>query len=154
MQVRCIAAVLLMVGRGYERPDVVRELLDIERRPGKPQYDLASEAPLILLGAEFDDLPDLRLSPLAATMVAKRIDGMVRDHAARLAVLHEVWGEVAQVAQAAGAATQPEKHRPLLQRATDNPLAERLEAFLAKQAARAAALQGADEARGSSTAGP
>jgi tRNA pseudouridine38/39 synthase len=47
-QVRCIAAVLLMVGRGLERPDVVRRLLDVRARPRKPQYALAPEQPLLL----------------------------------------------------------------------------------------------------------
>ena len=42
-QVRCIAAVLLMVGRGLEAPDVVASLLDIEAFPCKPQYTLAPE---------------------------------------------------------------------------------------------------------------
>lgn len=131
-----------MVGRGDERPDVMRELLDISRRPRKPQYDLADEAPLILIGADFDDdLPELRLSPLAASMLAKRIDAITKDHTARLAVLCEVWGEVARVAQAAGGGVPAERHRSLLSRATDRPLVERLGVFLAKQAARAAAAE-------------
>eukprot|EP00892_Ulva_mutabilis_P012765 jgi/Ulvmu1/9861/UM057_0015.1 len=144
-QVRCIAAVLLMVGRGHERPDIVHELLDINRQPRKPQYDLAPEAPLILLGGEFDGLPPLRLSRLAASMLAKRVDAITRDHAARLAVLREVWGEVEGAARAAGDSVQREKHRPLLGRVTDQPLSERLEAFLAKQAVRAAAAEGPSE---------
>lgn len=37
-----MAAVLLMVGRGEEFPDVVRRLLDVEATPRKPQYRLAS----------------------------------------------------------------------------------------------------------------
>jgi len=47
-QVRCVAAVLLMVGRGLERPDVVRRLLDSRAHPRKPQYALAPEQPLLL----------------------------------------------------------------------------------------------------------
>lgn len=139
MQVRCIAAILLMVGRGHEKPGIVRDMLDIERQPRKPQYGLASEAPLILLGAEFDGLPQLRLSPLAASMLAKRVDALMRDHTARLAVLAEVAQEVETLAAAAGGGVPPRKHRPLLGRATDEPLAARLEAFLAKQAAKGAA---------------
>lgn len=138
VQVRCIAAILLMVGRGHEKPGVVREMLDIERQPRKPQYDLAPEAPLILLGAEFDGLPQLRLSPLAASMLAKRVDELLRDHTARIAVLAEVASDVEALAAAAGSAVPPGKHRPLLGRATDEPLAVRLEAFLAKRAAKGA----------------
>jgi tRNA pseudouridine38/39 synthase len=47
-QVRCIAAVLLMVGRGQERPEIVQQLLDVEKEPCKPQYNMASEEPLLL----------------------------------------------------------------------------------------------------------
>lgn len=48
-QVRCIAAVLLMVGRGLERPDVVQRLLDVKHQaPCKPQYSMAAEEPLLL----------------------------------------------------------------------------------------------------------
>jgi tRNA pseudouridine synthase len=33
----------MMVGRGEEQPDVVRQLLDVEAVPGKPQYVMAPE---------------------------------------------------------------------------------------------------------------
>ncbi len=38
-----MAAVLLLVGRGLESPDVVRRLLDVEDTPSKPQYNMAPE---------------------------------------------------------------------------------------------------------------
>jgi len=53
MQIRCIAAVLLMVGRGLEAPDVVQQLLDIQRVPCKPQYGMAAEEPLLLFRCGF-----------------------------------------------------------------------------------------------------
>ena len=53
-QVRAIMAILLLVGEGKEKPEVVRELLDVERYPRKPQYCLASEVPLCLYEAEYD----------------------------------------------------------------------------------------------------
>ncbi|GCB83660.1 hypothetical protein scyTo_0024163 [Scyliorhinus torazame] len=37
-QVRCMTAVLLLVGQHLEEPDVVDELLDVRRNPQKPQY--------------------------------------------------------------------------------------------------------------------
>lgn len=48
LQIRCIAAVLLMVGRGLEPPSVVARLLDTASTPAKPQYNLAAEDPLLL----------------------------------------------------------------------------------------------------------
>ena len=44
MQVRCIAAVLIMIGHGHEHPDVVRRMLDVAEVPRKPQYSMAAEA--------------------------------------------------------------------------------------------------------------
>lgn len=38
-----MAAILLMVGRGQEAPDVVARLLDVEACPRKPQYSMAPE---------------------------------------------------------------------------------------------------------------
>ncbi len=42
-QVRCMVAVLLMVGQGLEQPSVVQKLLDVERCPCKPSYSMAPE---------------------------------------------------------------------------------------------------------------
>lgn len=42
-QVRCMAAVLLMVGRGLEEPSIVSRLLDITATPRKPTYQMAAE---------------------------------------------------------------------------------------------------------------
>ncbi|CAN1268066.1 tRNA pseudouridine(38/39) synthase [Linum perenne] len=55
-QVRCIVAVLFMIGQGFESPDVVDVLLDTGRLPRKPQYAMASEIPLILSRCEFEGL--------------------------------------------------------------------------------------------------
>ncbi len=44
---RCIAAVLLMVGRGQEAPEVVRQLLDVDATPSKPYYNMAPEVGII-----------------------------------------------------------------------------------------------------------
>jgi tRNA pseudouridine38/39 synthase len=59
-QVRCIAAVLLMVGRGQEAPGVVSRLLDVAAAPCKPQYNIADEAPLLLYACEFEGLAWVR----------------------------------------------------------------------------------------------
>jgi tRNA pseudouridine38/39 synthase len=49
-----MAAVLLMVGRGQEAPDIVKRLLDLEATPRKPQYTMAPEEPLLLYACDFD----------------------------------------------------------------------------------------------------
>ncbi|NWX94788.1 PUS3 synthase, partial [Nothoprocta pentlandii] len=37
-QVRCMMAVLFLVGQGLEQPEIIDELLDVEKNPRKPQY--------------------------------------------------------------------------------------------------------------------
>lgn len=57
-QVRCMASVLLMVGRHEEPASVAATLLDIARCPGKPSYPPASDLPLVLYDCGFE--PALR----------------------------------------------------------------------------------------------
>ncbi|XP_061162846.1 uncharacterized protein LOC133172055 isoform X2 [Saccostrea echinata] len=52
-QIRCIVALLFMIGQGKEKPEIIDELLDVEKNPRKPQYTMASELPLNLFDAEF-----------------------------------------------------------------------------------------------------
>ncbi|XP_021737671.1 tRNA pseudouridine(38/39) synthase-like isoform X1 [Chenopodium quinoa] len=53
-QVRCMVAVLFMIGRGLESVEIIDVLLDIERTPKKPQYTMASALPLVLSSCEFE----------------------------------------------------------------------------------------------------
>jgi tRNA pseudouridine38/39 synthase len=55
-QIRCIARVLFMFGRGLEKPDVVTQLLDVQKYPGKPSYRLASDKPLVLHDCGYPNL--------------------------------------------------------------------------------------------------
>lgn len=53
-QVRCIMAILLLVGQRNEKAEIVKELLDVERNPCTPQYSLATDAPLNLFNVEYE----------------------------------------------------------------------------------------------------
>ncbi|XP_055619003.1 tRNA pseudouridine(38/39) synthase [Toxorhynchites rutilus septentrionalis] len=52
-QVRCIMAILILIGEGREESTVIRELLDVEKNPRKPQYSLANDMPLNLYECKF-----------------------------------------------------------------------------------------------------
>mmetsp|Transcript_10644 Transcript_10644/g.26037 ORF Transcript_10644/g.26037 Transcript_10644/m.26037 type:complete len:523 (-) Transcript_10644:173-1741(-) len=52
-QIRCIMEVLFLVAEGKEQVGIVRELLDIEKNPQKPNYDLADERGLVLYDCGF-----------------------------------------------------------------------------------------------------
>jgi len=60
LQIRCIAAVLLMVGEGKEKPQIVQELLDVTAVNQKPQYEMASEQALLLYNCAYDGLEFLK----------------------------------------------------------------------------------------------
>jgi len=55
-QIRCIASVLFMIGKRLESPEVVQELLDIEKNPAKPFYPFAPDLPLVLHRCEYGNL--------------------------------------------------------------------------------------------------
>jgi len=55
-QIRCIVSVLFLIGRGLESPDVVGELLNVDKYPGKPAYNLADASPLVLHECAYSNL--------------------------------------------------------------------------------------------------
>ncbi|KAF4632679.1 hypothetical protein G7Y89_g5434 [Cudoniella acicularis] len=52
-QVRHMVAILFLVGQGLEPPSIVADLLDVEKNPRKPTYEMASDTPLILWDCVF-----------------------------------------------------------------------------------------------------
>lgn len=54
-QVRQMVGILFLVGQGLEAPEIVTQLLDVEKMPRRPAYDLASDAPLVLWDTIFPD---------------------------------------------------------------------------------------------------
>ncbi|NWH68432.1 PUS3 synthase, partial [Geococcyx californianus] len=55
-QVRCMMAILFLIGQRMESPEIINELLDVEKNPQKPQYSMAVEFPLVLHDCEFENL--------------------------------------------------------------------------------------------------
>ncbi len=54
-QVRCITALLLLIGQNLESPTIIRQLQDITKTPRKPVYDMADDWPLVLYDCIFDE---------------------------------------------------------------------------------------------------
>jgi len=54
-QVRCMVAMLFLVGQGLEEPSLIDELLDVEKNPRRPMYEMADDAPLVLWDCIFPD---------------------------------------------------------------------------------------------------
>ncbi|KAL8750825.1 MAG: hypothetical protein Q9184_006279 [Pyrenodesmia sp. 2 TL-2023] len=57
-QVRHMVAILFLIGQRLEKPSLVDDLLDIDKTPQKPVYDMADAAPLVLEDCKFE--PELR----------------------------------------------------------------------------------------------
>jgi tRNA pseudouridine38/39 synthase len=68
-QIRMMMAILFLVANNLEQPAVVSRLLDITSTPRRPNYEMASEAPLILYATEFSEPLDWRISDEACAKV-------------------------------------------------------------------------------------
>lgn len=55
-QVRCMIAILFLVGQKLEQPSIVDELTDMTRYPRKPIYEMANDIPLVLYDCVFPEM--------------------------------------------------------------------------------------------------
>ncbi|XP_019854104.1 PREDICTED: tRNA pseudouridine(38/39) synthase-like isoform X2 [Amphimedon queenslandica] len=55
-QIRCMMSLLFLVGHKLEQPSIIDYMLDISQCPGKPQYGMAADFPLVLHDCVFQDI--------------------------------------------------------------------------------------------------
>lgn len=55
-QVRSMVAILFLVGQGFEKPEVIQTLLDVEKTPRRPAYEMAADIPLVLFDCGFPEM--------------------------------------------------------------------------------------------------
>ncbi|GAV70885.1 PseudoU_synth_1 domain-containing protein [Cephalotus follicularis] len=87
-QVRCMVAVLFMIGKGLESSDVIDALLDTERTSRKPQYTMAPEIPLVLQSCEFEDL-NFTCSSDAGYALRIHLENERQTYQLQAAIFHE-----------------------------------------------------------------
>ncbi|XP_077499507.1 tRNA pseudouridine(38/39) synthase isoform X1 [Amblyomma americanum] len=129
-QVRCIVAVLLLVGQRLEEPQVILELLDVEKNPRKPQYTMASELPLVLYDCQFEGL-EWQQGPAEAEAVATHLQALWTQARIKSALMESMLVGLPDVR------SQPRcllpsvarSHRPLLERPMCGSLEERMASF-------------------------
>lgn len=51
-----MVAILLLIGQKKEDPSIIDDLLDIEKYPSKPQYQICSEHPLVLFDCQYENI--------------------------------------------------------------------------------------------------
>ncbi|CDR36668.1 CYFA0S01e03422g1_1 [Cyberlindnera fabianii] len=55
-QVRNMVAVLFLVGQRLEKPEIVKELVDVDNYPTKPLFEMGADFPLVLYDCKFEGL--------------------------------------------------------------------------------------------------
>ncbi|XP_022824178.1 tRNA pseudouridine(38/39) synthase-like [Spodoptera litura] len=95
-QIRCIMGVLLLVGQGKETPGVIRELLDVEKNPRKPQYNMALDLPLNLFHCSYDitEGQSWRCSKQGLAEVLGHLQSEWTMHSIKTTMIKEVINEI------------------------------------------------------------
>uniref|UniRef100_A0A2P2LQK8 tRNA pseudouridine synthase n=1 Tax=Rhizophora mucronata TaxID=61149 RepID=A0A2P2LQK8_RHIMU len=128
-QVRCMVAVLFMIGQDLETPDVIDTLLDTNRTRRKPQYPMAPEIPLVLRSCEFEGLK-FRCSSDALQAVRVHLKNECRMYLLQAAIFHEAFLSCLQLSNDIGMSNvktvkKKASHVPLLSRQTEPSYEER-----------------------------
>ncbi|KAI1280573.1 tRNA pseudouridine(38/39) synthase [Halotydeus destructor] len=137
-QIRCIVAVLLLVGEGYEQPDIIKKLLDIETNPRKPQYNMALEHPLNLFDCRYEEEEDMNwvVDDTALTDTVSHLQSLWSENAVKcqmikrmLEVLCNLGTKQIQVRsqhEILSGGVRHNNYKPLLERQLCDSLEERL----------------------------
>ena len=130
-----MAAILIMVGQGMEEPSVIGALLNVEQNPGKPQYQMASEIPLLLHRTGFDRDLNFICSSTAAAPILHTIACQKNDLLERLALVSAIEARVKEICPHLDPSLLQGRvpHIPLMKRGTDPTFAERLLAHQQKK---------------------
>ncbi|XP_009769567.1 uncharacterized protein [Nicotiana sylvestris] len=128
-QIRCMVAVLFLIGQGLESPNVIDALLDIERTPRKPQFLMAPEIPLVLQSCEFEGLKFICSSD-AKQALNEHLERECRSYKLQAAIFHEAMLSSSSVEIDNNISSDRTKkkeasHTPLLSRPTEPSYEER-----------------------------
>ncbi|KAE9618337.1 putative tRNA pseudouridine(38/39) synthase [Lupinus albus] len=130
-QVRCMVAVLFMVGKDLESPSVIDMLLDTDRIPRKPQYIMASEVPLVLQSCEFEDVKFMCSSD-AGQALRLHLANECQIYQLQAAIFHEALLNCMPLSDDQSSLRETKKkasHVPLMSRPTEPSYEERRAKF-------------------------
>ena len=94
-QVRCLVAVLFLIGHRSEVPEVIDWMLDIKKCPRRPQYNMASELPLVLYDCEFENINWIHDSN-CIKLAVKTLQSHWTIHCLRSAIVEHLIGIVVE----------------------------------------------------------
>ncbi|EOY20132.1 Pseudouridine synthase isoform 3 [Theobroma cacao] len=128
-QVRCMVAVLFMIGQGVESIAVIDALLDTEKTPRKPQYAMAPEIPLVLQSCDFEDV-NFICSSDSGQALRIHLENECQAYQLQSAIFHEALLSCLPLANGKsllneGTIKKVASHVPLLSRPTEPSYEER-----------------------------
>lgn len=129
-QVRCMVAILFMIGFHLESSDIIDVLLDIGRTPKKPQYIMAPEIPLVLHSCEFSDL-QFFCSADARQALSAHLENEYKNLMLQAAIFHDALDNCSPMDDGGRtslrerASTKKSLHVPILTRPTEPSYEER-----------------------------
>ncbi|XP_044176009.1 tRNA pseudouridine(38/39) synthase-like [Acropora millepora] len=88
-QVRCMVAVLLMIGQNLENTEVIDWMLDIKQCPRRPQYNMASEIPLVLYDCAYEKFSWQHETGILGSLI-KEFQGQWTSHAVKTTMLQSL----------------------------------------------------------------
>ncbi|KAA0192115.1 tRNA pseudouridine synthase [Fasciolopsis buskii] len=90
-QIRCIVSIMVMVGRGFESPQIVDELLDLTKTPAKPQYQMADDLPLMFVNATYpDNAVNWETSTAAQSDLVRHFQRLSTEHTIRAVTVKKI----------------------------------------------------------------
>ncbi|XP_077359809.1 tRNA pseudouridine(38/39) synthase isoform X2 [Festucalex cinctus] len=130
-QVRCMMAMLLLIGQKLEAPEIIHSLLDVHNNPRKPQYSMAVDYPLVLYDCHFDGLSWKREAEELTSLHQHWTQSAVKAHILRDMIrgLEDTGGVSSGLCLLVEGSRQ-KKHRPLLERPLCESLESRIEHFV------------------------
>ncbi|XP_028287960.1 tRNA pseudouridine(38/39) synthase [Parambassis ranga] len=134
-QVRCMMAVLLLIGQKLEAPDIINQLLDVEENPRKPQYSMAVDYPLVLYDCHFEGL-SWKQETEELNFVLSALQQLWTQSAVKAHILHgmiqglESRGGVSFNQCCLVEGSKQKNYRPLLERPCCESLQSRIDHFV------------------------
>ncbi|KAK9530310.1 hypothetical protein VZT92_011819 [Zoarces viviparus] len=134
-QVRCMMALLLLIGQKLEAPEIINQLLDVQSNPRKPQYSMAVDYPLVLHDCHFEGL-SWKQETEEATYVLSALIQHWTQSAVRTHILH---GMIQGLESIGGVSSnhcwlvegsRQKNYRPLLERPCCESLESRINHFV------------------------
>jgi len=135
-QIRCIVAVLFLVGNGKEEPSIIQELFDVEKNPRKPQYGMASELPLNLFACSYEGVEWIHDNEALLHLIT-HYQSMWTENSVKATMLKEMLGQleglidtqVTNQCKQLVLGVEAKPYQPLLQRLKCSSLEERIDHY-------------------------